>query len=263
MTVYAEVTQKRARLPGLAMNRRRRIPDSRVRSRAQVTFILKKYTLPRKGHNKNNVLCYCRFVAPYMSVSICRHRNDGRTSRESMRMMFLVGRWWTFWAVGVRLFIAGLRQVTQPRFTAEEIFGIYDTASFPIVREIGFGNLSMGAFGICSIFSPAVDCSRRDSRWSLLWLRWPCPRTSGRNKNSKEYTAMVSDIFVAVLLSSFLVAEGSQGQTASPMFRHYPEKWFSVRVGDNSTGNSRVAPLQICMSALACRGQLRAPERNY
>ena len=34
-------------------------------------------------------------------------------------VMPLVGKWFVFWMVGVRLFIAGVRQVAQPQFTAE------------------------------------------------------------------------------------------------------------------------------------------------
>jgi hypothetical protein len=36
--------------------------------------------------------------------------------------LVLVGKWWNFWAIGVRLFTAGLRQVAKPAFTAEVIF---------------------------------------------------------------------------------------------------------------------------------------------
>jgi hypothetical protein len=35
--------------------------------------------------------------------------------------MFLIGKWFTFWAVGVRLFLAGLMQVFRPQFTARSI----------------------------------------------------------------------------------------------------------------------------------------------
>ena len=56
-------------------------------------------------------------------------------------VMLLVGKWFVFWAVGVRLFIAGVRQVAQPQFTAESIFEIKDRAAFGIVRELGFANL--------------------------------------------------------------------------------------------------------------------------
>ena len=62
-------------------------------------------------------------------------------------LMPLIGKWFVFWPVGVRLFAAGMRQVAQPRFTAEHIFQINDRAVFPIIREVGFGNLAMGSFG--------------------------------------------------------------------------------------------------------------------
>ena len=38
----------------------------------------------------------------------------------------IVGKWFVFWAVGVRLLIAGLRQIVQPRYTAENIPGVKD-----------------------------------------------------------------------------------------------------------------------------------------
>ena len=44
-------------------------------------------------------------------------------------VMLLVGKWFVFWAVGVRLFIAGVRQA-QPQFTAKSIFEIKDRAAF-------------------------------------------------------------------------------------------------------------------------------------
>ena len=64
--------------------------------------------------------------------------------------MLLVGKWFVFWAVGVRLFIAGLRQVFQPRFTAETIFEIKDESVYAVVREVGFGNISIGASFSCT-----------------------------------------------------------------------------------------------------------------
>jgi hypothetical protein len=50
-------------------------------------------------------------------------------------VVLLVGKSFVFWAVGVRLFIAGVRQVAQPQFTAESIFEIKDRAAFGIVRS--------------------------------------------------------------------------------------------------------------------------------
>jgi len=67
----------------------------------------------------------------------------------------LAGKWYVFWAVGIRLLLAGLRQVGQPRFTAVEIFHFDNAKAFPLVREIGFANLATGTLGVCTIFRPA------------------------------------------------------------------------------------------------------------
>jgi hypothetical protein len=84
-------------------------------------------------------------------------------------VMLLVGKWFVFWAVGVRLFIAGVRQVAQPQFTAESIFEIKDRAAFAIVRELGFANLSTG-------------------RWA--WRAWRCrPGSCLRPSSAASSTA--------------------------------------------------------------------------
>ena len=129
---------------------------------------------------------------------------EAALSHHSQSIMFLIGKWFVFWAVGVRLFIAGVRQVTQPRFTAQEIFRIRDPGSFPIVREIGFGNLSMGTLGICCLF---------DTDWivpaaivgGLYYGLAGAGHVGQKSKNTKEYTAMISDGFVFVVLLMFLL----------------------------------------------------------
>jgi hypothetical protein len=138
-------------------------------------------------------------VCPLASAAIEAFR-----FHENLTSLVLIGRWWTFWAVGVRLFTAGVRQVVQPRFTAEEIFGIRDTTVLPIVREIGFANLSVGTLGICSIFRPAwvipsavVGC--------LYYGFAGLGHLPHKNKNAKEHTAMISDVFAAVILAAFVL----------------------------------------------------------
>jgi hypothetical protein len=123
---------------------------------------------------------------------------------ETLANLTLIGRWWTFWAVGVRLFTAGIRQVLQPRFTAEEIFRVRDTSAFPIVREIGFANLSMGTLAICSIFRPGwvIPAAVVGGLYYAFAGLGHLPQT---NKNAKEYTAMISDGFAAVILAAFVL----------------------------------------------------------
>jgi hypothetical protein len=65
----------------------------------------------------------------------------------------LIGKYFIFWAIGVRLLIAGLKQSLQPRFTAEQIFNIRNSEeSLAIVRELGFANICLGLAGILSLF---------------------------------------------------------------------------------------------------------------
>ena len=90
------------------------------------------------------------FVLPagcVLAEAIARH--------DASELLLIVGKWFVFWAVGVRLFIAGVRQVAQPQFTAESIFEIKDRAALGIVRELGFANLSTGTLGLASLAVPA------------------------------------------------------------------------------------------------------------
>src|SRR5580700_11599687 len=79
------------------------------------------------------------FVFPVASIAV-----EALWLRGGADMMFLIGKSFVFWAVGVRLFLAGVRQVLQPSFTAVEIFEIHEPKALAIVRELGFANLSMG-----------------------------------------------------------------------------------------------------------------------
>ena len=64
----------------------------------------------------------------------------------------LIGKWFLFWAVGMRLFTAGLSQAVRPGFTAQSIFKLTDKENFAVVRELGFANISMGLVCIVSLF---------------------------------------------------------------------------------------------------------------
>jgi hypothetical protein len=69
---------------------------------------------------------------------------------SSMATILLSGKWFVFWAVGIRAFTAGLHQVIRPQFTAKEILGIKGSQQFIIVQELGFANISIGTLGICT-----------------------------------------------------------------------------------------------------------------
>lgn len=62
-------------------------------------------------------------------------------------------KWFVFSGIGLRLFVAGVKQAINPSFTAKEIFRINEERSLPLVREVGFSNISLGLLGILSVFA--------------------------------------------------------------------------------------------------------------
>jgi hypothetical protein len=138
------------------------------------------------------------FVLPLISITA-----EAVLSHHAPGIMFLVGKWFVFWGAGVRLFVAGIRQVTEPCFTAEKIFGIHDPGSFPLVRELGFANLSMGLLGVCSLLRvgwvlPAAIVG------GLYYGLAGIGHVFQKNRNAKENMAMVSDGFIFLVLLVFV-----------------------------------------------------------
>jgi hypothetical protein len=78
--------------------------------------------------------------------------------KESQDWM-LIGKWFIFWAVGIRLFTAGIRQSSNPEFTATRIFHMKSAESFVVIRELGFANIALGVMGILSVIN---------NNWRLL-----------------------------------------------------------------------------------------------
>mgnify|MGYP003290185814 CR=1 FL=1 len=119
--------------------------------------------------------------------------------------MGLVGKWFTFWGVGVRLFVAGLNQVFRPRFTAEDIFGIGDPAAHGLVREVGFGNLAIGTLGILSLFVPDFLLPAAIAGGLFFGLAG-LGHLVRRERDIKEQLAFVSDLAMFGLLALFVAS---------------------------------------------------------
>ena len=80
--------------------------------------------------------------------------------RKMVRL--LVGR--------IRLILTGLCQVANPTFTADTIFGVKDKAALPIVRELGFGNSSIGLLGVCALANRGWIAPAIVMGGFLLWI---------------------------------------------------------------------------------------------
>ncbi len=116
----------------------------------------------------------------------------------------LIGKWFIFSAVGLRLFIAGIKQITDPAFTAREIFHLHNPESFAIVRELGFANLCFGLVGIVSLFLPqwrVVSAFGSGLYYGIAGLQHFLKKPVGTN----EKFALVTDIIIFLLLLVYFV----------------------------------------------------------
>jgi hypothetical protein len=118
-------------------------------------------------------------------------------------IFILIGFWMVFWAGGVRLVIAGLRQVFQPRFTAEEIFNLKDAAAFPIVRELGFANLAMGSLALLILPVPSLLLAGAFVTALYYGLAGVAHVLHRGERNAKRIVAMLSDLWVFVVEAAF------------------------------------------------------------
>ena len=120
-------------------------------------------------------------------------------------LVFLIGKWFVFWGVGMRLLLAGVRQMANPAFTADAIFGVKDKGAEVIVRELGFANFAIGVVGGLSLLNrewvvPAAIAG------GLFYGLAGALHTRNGNRNTNENIAMVSDLFIFVVLALYLAA---------------------------------------------------------
>jgi hypothetical protein len=130
---------------------------------------------------------------------------EAALSHGGADLTLLIGKWFVFWSVGVRLILAGLRQTANPSFTAESIFEVRDKGAFTIVRELGFGNLSIGLLGGSALFNPGWITPAAVAGGLFYGLTGAQHLMKG-NRNAKETIAMVSDLFIFLVLAVFLLA---------------------------------------------------------
>lgn len=124
--------------------------------------------------------------------------------KQSSVSFGLFGKWFIFSAVGVRLFIAGIKQTTDPAFTAKEIFHLQNPENYPIVRELGFANLCFGLIGIMSLFFPqwrVVSAFGSGLYYGIAGLQHFLKKPVRVN----EKFAMVTDLLIFLVLLVYFV----------------------------------------------------------
>ncbi len=126
------------------------------------------------------------------------------SSRQIPFSFGLFGKWFIFSAVGLRLLVAGVWQSVKPSFTAKEIFHINDSASYPVVRELGFANICFGLVGIVSLFRPEwriVSAFASGIYYAFAGMQHLIKKPA----NSNESFALWTDLVIFVVLLGYLV----------------------------------------------------------
>jgi hypothetical protein len=124
-------------------------------------------------------------------------------TQDALPWMLLIGKWFAVWAGGVRLFIAGLRQQLQPRFTAQTIFGIESDDPLPFIRELGMANCAMGVLGVTAAFVPAFVLPAAVVG-GLYYAQAGIGHVRHGGRNLQRNVAMVSDLYVAAALLGYV-----------------------------------------------------------
>jgi hypothetical protein len=117
----------------------------------------------------------------------------------------LIGKWFVFWAVGIRLLAAGSRQILQPKYTAENILGIKSADSLMLVRELGFANVAVGCVAAASLVAAGWTLPMAVVG-ALFYGLAGINHLLHAGRNKLQNVAMASDIFIAVVLAVFCIA---------------------------------------------------------
>ena len=138
-------------------------------------------------------------VCPVISISI-----DFMVVHQNHNLIFLTGKWFLFWAIGLRLLIAGFKQVIDPGFTLEKIFNIQNKESQIVIRELGFANICFGILGLISLFFVQFRLSAAIGGGLYLGIDGVY-HIIKKPVNKNEVIAMVSDLFIFLIMMIFVL----------------------------------------------------------
>lgn len=139
------------------------------------------------------------FVLPTASVGV-----DHLWCDTTAAVQLLMGKWFVFRGVGVRLFVGGLRQFFQPEFTAREIFDLKGEEALPLVRELGIANFAAGVVGLASLWMPGFVLPAAISA-AIFYGIAGAKHVAASHRSRNETIAMASDVFICVVLLAYIL----------------------------------------------------------
>jgi hypothetical protein len=144
------------------------------------------------------------FILPLVSV-LAQLLLGTQVAPHASDVMPAIAKWYVFWAVGIRLLLAGSRQTLQPAYTARTILGLEGTECLVLVREVGFANLAMGSVATASLYLPGwviPSALAGGIYYGLAGIN----HIFRRHRSRLETVAMSSDLFAAYVLISCCVS---------------------------------------------------------
>lgn len=112
--------------------------------------------------------------------------------------------WFLVYAVGLRLLVAGLRQLIDPMFTLQKIFLIDDARSAKIVQELGIHNIALGSAALACVISQSSTLTI-ELMAGLFFGLAGILHLSRPNRSFNQTVAMISDIVIALTLLFFAI----------------------------------------------------------
>lgn len=134
-----------------------------------------------------------------LAAALCEH-----VAEDEVLNMRIVIKWFVFSAVGLRLFIAGIKQASSPEFTAINIFSMRTREGYVVIRELGFANIALGVMGILSAIHDNWRILASVSGGLFFGLA-ALQHAGKKNRSSNEVIALTYDmiVFLVLLLSCF------------------------------------------------------------
>lgn len=140
-------------------------------------------------------VCVLTFILPAVGFIIEHFISDSYLTFD------LFGKWFIFSAVGLRLFLAGIKQVKNPEFTAKQIFHIDNSESFPILRELGFANICFGLVALISMYKPnwrIVSAFASGLYFGIAGIQHGLKKAIGINEKFALWTDLIISFFLLI-----------------------------------------------------------------
>ena len=138
------------------------------------------------------------FILPFLSIALEELTKESTTSWQ------LIGKWFIFWTLGIRLFTIGIRQASDPASEAVKIFNLKSKNAYTIIRRLGFANMSLGIMGILSLINNnwrQIGAISGISFFGFAVLNDISQKVKARN----EIITMISDTLTSVIMLLYLL----------------------------------------------------------